>query len=655
MIDYLIFLQIKLFNQKIVCIGTDFARLGNFSFFKLLFFKLITFMNYHLYTKKSYNYAFLFVVLFLIFSSCKRDKFGHTTEEIDIAYLIPESEIDTEEAQVWAKQLINAKQSQLYFPDSSSREFLKQQLYLFYQKNNFQPAWYSATTVLSPTQSLMGYLKNAGSAGLNEDAYSLSDIDKIQNSLLGTDGEYDLPKLMKLDVFTTAMALTYLNHTHAGRIKPNEVDNENNIWVEKYKPADLVDELYSAVQNNRIDDIITKAEPQYELYDKLKKAIKKYKRIVTEGGWAKINLEDYKKLKIDTTKEFNQHVLVPTIRNILSKTGDLQLAKNEVADTSQIYDKKLHQAVINFQERHTLEKDGIVSSNLLKELATSAEERLTQIELNMERLRWLSDSLGDSYIIVNVPSYWMRLYDSGKRNFETKIMVGQSFHATPLFMDTMQYIVLSPKWYVPLSIAKNEMLPKLRRGGDYFSKNNFSIYQRTSEGIREINPNSVNWNAVRNMGNYSIVQNAGATNALGRIKFIFPNSNNVYMHDTPSTQFDKANRALSHGCIRLEEPDKLANYLLKEKDQIWTEEKIHKAMYSGNTQNIYLDRQWVVHIVYWTTWVDDNGKVHFAKDIYGYDKAQAEILTKRDANLKDWMKKRTKEFDELKLKRKKLL
>jgi len=127
------------------------------------------------------------------------------------------------------------------------------------------------------------------------------------------------------------------------------------------------------------------------------------------------------------------------------------------------------------------------------------------------------------------------------------------------------------------------------------------------------------------------------------------------MHDTPSTQFDKANRALSHGCIRLEEPDKLANYLLKEKDQIWTEEKIHKAMYSGNTQNIYLDRQWVVHIVYWTTWVDDNGKVHFAKDIYGYDKAQAEILTKRDANLKDWMKKRTKEFDELKLKRKKLL
>ncbi|WP_280956536.1 L,D-transpeptidase family protein [Bernardetia litoralis] len=545
---------------------------------------------------------------------------------------------------------MDTKQSQLYFPDSSAREFLQKQLYLFYQKNNFQPIWYSATTVLPHTQSLMGYLKNSGSAGLNEDAYSLSDIDEIQNALLGTHGEYDLPKLMKIDVFTTAMALTYLNHTYAGRIKPNEVDSKENIWVEKYKPVDLVDELYSAIQNNRIDLIIERAEPQYELYEKLKIAREEYKRIVAEGGWEKINLEDFKKIKIDSTEEFNHHVLVPTIRNILNKTGDLQLAKNEVADTSQIYDNKLREAVMNFQERHTLERDGIVGMNLLKEMATSAEDRLTQIELNMERLRWLSDSLGDNYIIVNVPSYWMRLYDSGKRSFETKVMVGQSFHETPLFMDTMKYIVLSPKWHVPISIMTNELLPKLRRGGNYFSRNNFSIYQRTSDGIKEISPNAVNWNAVRNMGNYSIVQNAGASNALGRVKFIFPNANNIYMHDTPSTQFNKANRALSHGCIRLYEPEKLANYILKEKADTWTPEKIHKAMYSGDTKNVYLSRQWVVHIVYWTTWVDDTGKVHFAKDVYGYDKAQREILAKRDINLKNWMQKRTKEFENLKRK-----
>lgn len=607
-------------------------------------------MNYSLFHEKSYNYAFLLLISLVIFSSCKRDKFGHTTEEIDISYLIPEIEIDAAEAQIWIKQLIDSKQSQLYFPDSFARDFLKEQLYLFYKKNNFQPAWYSATTVLPHTQSLMGYLKNAGSAGLNGEAYSLNDIDKIQNSILGTDGEYDLPKLMKLDVFTTAMALTYLNHTHAGRIKPNEVDDEDNIWVEKYKPADLVNELYSAVQNNTIDLIIKRAEPQYELYEKLKTAREEYQKLVKEGGWEKINLENYTKLKIDSTKEFNQHILVPTIRNILSKTGDLKLPKNGTADTSQIYDNTLREAVMNFQERHTLERDGIVGLNLLREIATSAEERLAQIELNMERLRWLSDSLGDSYIIINVPSYWMRLYDNGKRNFETKVMVGQSFHETPLFMDTMQYIVLSPKWHVPVSIMTNELLPKLRRGGNYFERNNFSIYQRTSEGVKEISPSSVNWNNVRNMGNYSIVQNAGASNALGRVKFIFPNSNNVYMHDTPSTQFDKANRALSHGCIRLEEPEKLANYLLKEKSEIWTEEKIKAAMYSGNTQQVNLKRKWVVHIVYWTTWVDDKGRVHFSKDVYGYDKSQAEILARRDANLKEWMQKRTKEFDELKRK-----
>ena len=613
-------------------------------------------MNYSLFFiifkfKQIFTYSFfsfLLTFFLIIFSSCKRDKFGHSTEEIDIAYLVPAIEINTKEAQIWIKQLVDAKQSELYFPDSFARDFLKEQLYLFYQKNNFQPAWYSATTVLPPTQSLMGYLKNAGSEGLNGDAYSLADIDKIQNSLLGTDGEYDLPKLMKLDVFTTSMALTYLNHTHTGRIKPNEVDDEENIWVEKYEPADLVDELYSAVQNNTIDDIIQKAEPQYELYAKLKNAREEYKRIVTEGGWEKINLKEYPKIKIDSTEEFNHHVLVPTIRNILSKTGDLQLAQNALADTSQIYDEKLRQAVMNFQERHTLERDGIIGSNLLRELATSAEERLTQIELNMERLRWMRDSLGDNYIVVNVPSYWMRLYDYGKRSFETKVMVGQSFHQTPLFVDTMQYIVLSPKWHVPISIMTDELLPKLRRGGSYFTRNNFSIYQRTSNGLREISPNSVNWYNVKNMGNYSIVQNSGAGNALGRVKFIFPNSNNIYMHDTPSTQFDKANRALSHGCIRLFEPEKLANHLLKEKSEVWTKEKIHEAMYSGDTKNVYLDRKWVVHIVYWTTWVDDTGRVHFSKDIYGYDKIQKQILAKRDANLENWMKKRTKEFDNFK-------
>ncbi len=596
-------------------------------------------------------YAFLLLIFSVVFSSCKRDKFGHSTEEIDIAYLIPETEMDTEEAQIWIKQLMDAKQSELYFPDSFARDFLKEQLYLFYQKNDFQPSWYSATTVLSHTQSLMGYLKNAGSEGLNEDAYALADIDEIQNSLLGTDGEYDLPKLMKLDVFTTAMALTYLHHTHVGRIKPNEVDDEENIWVEKYEPADLVDELYSAVQNNTIDDIIKKAEPQYELYAKLKEAREEYKKIVKEGGWEKINLEDYTKLKIDSTEEFKRHVLVPTIRNILSKTGDLQLAENTVADTSQIYDDKLREAVKNFQERHTLERDGVVGMNLLREMATSAEERLAQIDLNMERLRWLRDSLGDNYIVANVPSYWMRLYDYGKRSFETKIMVGQSFHETPLFVDTMQYIVLSPKWHVPVSIMTNELLPKLRRGGSYFSRNNFSIYQRTSSGLREVSPSSINWNGVRNMRNYSIVQNSGASNALGRVKFIFPNSNNIYMHDTPSTRFDEANRALSHGCIRLFEPEKLANYLLKEKAEIWTPEKIHETMYSGNTTHVNLERQWVVHIVYWTTWVDDAGRVHFSKDVYGYDKTQEEILAKRDKSLKEWMEKRTKEFDNLKQKR----
>jgi murein L,D-transpeptidase YcbB/YkuD len=270
-----------------------------------------------------------------------------------------------------------------------------------------------------------------------------------------------------------------------------------------------------------------------------------------------------------------------------------------------------------------LEQDGIIGGKTLVHLNQSLKDKADLIALNMERMRWAPAYDESKYIHVNIPEYKLRIYKNGTQTLEMKVIVGAVSSATPVFTDTLEHVVLSPTWTVPPSIVKEEFLPRLRKNKTYYAnRKEFTFYKNGAE----IDPSTEDWENVTNINQYRIVQKPGSSNALGLAKFIMPNDMNIYLHDTPDHKpFSNQYRALSHGCIRLDDPAKLAAYLLQEESE-WDLANIKKAMKSGKSTKIQLTKKYEVHLEYNTVWVDDKGKLNFGEDIYGHDKRQLQQL-----------------------------
>ncbi|MGB0840568.1 MAG: L,D-transpeptidase family protein, partial [Chitinophagales bacterium] len=248
-------------------------------------------------------------------------------------------------------------------------------------------------------------------------------------------------------------------------------------------------------------------------------------------------------------------------------------------------------------------------------------QRIDQIKMNMERWRWLPQSLGSRYVLVNIPAYWLYVYEPNEViGLEKKVMVGKTYHKTPVFNDLMQYIEFNPYWTVPYSIASREILPKLKRNPGYLAAKDMRLFQ----GSKSVNPYNVDWSSVyRSNFKYKIRQNPGPKNALGTMKFMFPNLYNVYVHDTPSKSlFVESQRAYSHGCVRLEKPIEFAEYLLKD-NKNYTLNKIEKVLDKGKNKRVNLEEALPIYILYFTVWADEEGNPRFMHDIYGKD---AEVL-----------------------------
>jgi murein L,D-transpeptidase YcbB/YkuD len=250
-------------------------------------------------------------------------------------------------------------------------------------------------------------------------------------------------------------------------------------------------------------------------------------------------------------------------------------------------------------------------------------DRIDQIALNMDRLRWMPAINCDRYLLVNIPDYKLTVYEGAQRALDMRVIVGSATTPTPVFNDQLNHIVFSPTWTVPVSIVRNEIIPNLRKDSTYYSEKNFVIYKQDVQ----IDPALENWKDP-NINPYQlrVVQNPGADNSLGSVKFMMPNNMSVYLHDTPSRRlFAKDYRALSHGCVRLGEPAKLAAYLLKDQ-QGWDADRISKAMSGSSPATILLKKRYPVYLMYQTAWVDDDGLLQFREDIYGHDKVQLKQL-----------------------------
>jgi murein L,D-transpeptidase YcbB/YkuD len=354
--------------------------------------------------------------------------------------------------------------------------------------------------------------------------------------------------------------------------------------------------------------------PAYAGYKRLRDTLTIYRKLADAGGWPSVPSE--KKLQIGDRRE-----RVILLRQRLTAEGFLT---NAGADDQTLFDSDLDQALKKFQMQNSLDADGILGTNTLQALNISADQRVRQIAVNMERWRWLPQMLGDRYIMVNIAGFYLNVVEQEKSLLDMRVVAGKTYRKTPVFSDKITYLVINPHWSVPDTIAKKDILPKVKKDPKFLKNQKFHVFEGWGANTREIDSSMIDWNTVTAANlRYRFRQDPGPQNALGRVKFMFPNKFNVYLHDTPAKElFVKARRDFSSGCIRIEKPVELAEYLLRDHSD-WPPEYIRSTLTGSdvNVQAITLPEPVNIYILYWTVWVGKDDRIFFSPDIYDRDNA----------------------------------
>ena len=461
----------------------------------------------------------------------------------------------------------------------------------FYNTRNYQFAWFSSNGL---TEQARGFWNLHDYVTTYEADSSLKDK-KLQKKMDRLIAEDELSVSANKDFINTELTLTQhfimymLNNYEKGYVKRKEM--ERFIPRKREDPLALADSL---VNKKHKDDKYF--EDVNQSYKGLKDQLSRYLTIARNGGWPQVN--SIKK----PMKKGKSSPDIAVIKKRLMISGDL--GGN---DTSQVFNDTLVTAVKNFQARHGFNETGIISDSLIQEMNVPVVTRIEQLLMNMDRMRWLANEPTGNLIVVNIPEFVMHVYEGKQKAFDIDVVVGKEGHNTMMFNGDLNQIVFSPYWNVPPSIVAKEILPAIEKNRNYLAKENMEI-TGNEDGIPVIR------------------QRPGGKNALGRVKFLFPNSFNIYFHDTPAKSlFEKDKRAYSHGCIRIREPEKLANYVLRNQPE-WTPEKISEAMNSGDEKYVKVKDPIPVVVTYYTAWVDENGRLNFREDIYGHDERLAQKM-----------------------------
>ena len=494
-------------------------------------------------------------------------------------------------------------------------------VHAFYQNRDYQFAWINPDYSINlQVASLLGSIADAEQEGLSPLTYHQQQILPLLLQL-GSILQPDKQLLIDLELLLTDAFITYASHRIYGQL---DAKSQHKTWTLEKPAIDVAGLLQQALVNENVHQVLADLTPAHSGYQQLKLALADYRKIAERGGWPFI--EPDKKLEkgvIDTR--------VKQLRERLRLSGDYDNAIPKSSELAFLFDDSLHQAVIRFQARHGLLQDGIVGRRTIAALNVSVEARIAQLELNLERWRWLPDHLGERYILVNIPAYEMNLYEHNKPVFHSKVIVGKKKRSTPIFSGEISHLVMSPYWNVPYKIAVKDKLPMLRRNPHKLKRAGLRAFSRSG---RELSVTGINWHSVssRNFG-YRLRQDPGPKNALGKVKFMFPNAHSVYLHDTSAPKlFAKTRRSFSSGCVRVEKPIALAEALLKF-DKQWDRKNIVKATSRKRPKTVKLQKKVPVHLMYWTAWQDANGIVHFRDDIYKQDKPLQQALNKLEVRL----------------------
>jgi L,D-transpeptidase YcbB len=478
------------------------------------------------------------------------------------------------------------------------------QVYTFYFDRDFKPVWTRDAAAKSKARELLAIMKRAEQEGLDPAWYRVREIDDLID-------ETDPRGLAELDMLVTRAFIDYARDLQKGRVSPSEVDSENATAPLEIGAATLLD---GAEQAESIAQYVQTLQPGSDRYQRMRSKLAELRKIEAKGGWPTIPAGS-------ALKPGGSDGRLPAIRDYLVMTGDLGAADRGSGDR---YDEKTVEAVKRFQERHGLTQDGIIGGTTLSEMQVSVDRRVRQMEVNMERRRWMNRDPGDLHIFVNLADQYLKVVKDEKTIHTALLVVGKPFTRTPIFSEKMTYVVFNPYWSVPPSIANKEYLVKLRQDPGILNRQKIRVLAGSGDKAREIDPYSVNWSGMSRIP-YALRQDPGKGNSLGRLKFMFPNKYNVYIHDTPAKAlFSKDLRVYSHGCMRVQHPEALAEVLLKA--QGWTKEKIDAQLATGAQKIVNLKTSIPVHVTYLTAWVNKDGTVNFRRDVYKRDQRLMEAM-----------------------------
>ncbi len=484
--------------------------------------------------------------------------------------------------------------TELFFDSTSLEKYIEQYnvidtaanlLRSFYNSRNYQYAWFSNDGPLEQVYNFLNlqdqYISYSGDSSLVNPAlqqvFDTLDIGRKMVPLADS-------SRLNAEITLTRQFFRYAAKEYTGSYRLNTNDLK---WYIPRKKIDFTATLDSLIQHK--GEGSQNYEPVNLYYKRLKEALINYYAIEKNGGWKPI---------ITTKKKFQEgdtSVTIAEIKQRLFLTGDYT-----TPDSSALFTDSLFEAVKRFQFRYGLKPDGIIAGATLQEMNQPVSKRIKQMLVNLERMRWVPEKINSDYLLVNIPEFKLHVFEAGKLSFDMNVVVGSGQHNTVIFSGDLKYVVFSPYWNIPRSIVKNEIVPGMNKNNNYLAKHNMEI-TGNSGGL----PN--------------VRQKPGPNNSLGRVKFLFPNNYNIYMHDTPARSlFGESKRAFSHGCIRLGEPKKLAEFLLRN-DTTWTSSKITAAMNAGKEKYVTLKQTVPVFIGYFTAWVDSKGQLNFRDDVYGHD------------------------------------
>jgi murein L,D-transpeptidase YcbB/YkuD len=467
-----------------------------------------------------------------------------------------------------------------------------------YQERNYSPLWTNQHSV----QQLLDAIRSIGTDGLDPADYHLATLEQLQQQ---TGSKASPSQLADFDILLTDSLVRLGYHLMIGKVDPVALDQNWNM-DKTVGDLDTVLAMADAVTNAGVDQLIDSLRPQAPIYAQMKTALARYRHIAAAGGWQPL-------AEGPVIKSAMSDPRVPALRERLAASGEFTGADRQ----SSVYDESLEKGVKLFQRRHGLEDDGIIGKDTLQALNVPVEQRIDQLRVNLERARWILRDLPDDYVLVDIAGFHVRLVRDSNVVWETRAQVGKPYRTTPVFHSEITYMDMNPTWTVSPTILRKDVLPAIKRDPEYLQKKNMRVLDKQGNTI---DPASIDWSRYPAAGfPYMIRQDPGPTNALGRIKFMFPNKHLVYLHDTPSKSlFDRTERAFSSGCIRIDKPYEFAELLLDDPQQ-WGQDEILRAIETKQTRSVSLPQPITVLLLYWTVDFDTDGNVVFKQDIYERD------------------------------------